>query len=42
MIQDSLIAGIWDTYLSDFLQIDPYLTLEKAKKTACQRDAVHE
>ena len=42
MIRDRLIVGIRDTSLSQQLQIDPELTLEKAKQRIRQREAVSE
>ena len=42
MIHDCIIVGIWDSALSERLQLDPELTLEKAKKLVRQREAVHE
>ena len=42
MIRDRLIIGIQDSRLSERLQMDPELTLEKAKKLICQSKAVHE
>ena len=42
MICDRLVVGIRDTALSEQLQIDPDLTLDKAKKKIRQCEAVHE
>ena len=42
MIRDRIVVGIQDSALSERLQMDPDLTLEKAKKLVCQREAVHE
>lgn len=42
MICDRLVVGIKDTALSEQLQIDPDLTLDKAKRKIRQREAVHE
>ncbi|ETW98423.1 MAG: hypothetical protein ETSY2_42830 [Candidatus Entotheonella gemina] len=42
MIRDRLVVGIRDTALSERLQLDAELTLEKAKKAVRQREAVHE
>ena len=42
MISDRLVVGIRDTTLSERLQMDADLTLEKAKKSIRQREAVHE
>ena len=42
MIRDRLVVGIRDSALSGRLQMDPELTLGKAKKTIRQREAVHE
>ena len=42
MIRDRIVVGIRDSALSEGLQLDPELTLEKAKKLVRQREAVHE
>ena len=42
MIRDRLVVGIRDDSLSERLQMDPNLTLETAKKTIRQREAIHE
>ena len=42
MIRDRLVVGIRECSLSEKLQLDPSLTLETAKKTIHQREAVHE
>ena len=42
MICDRIVVGIRDSALSERLQLDPELTLEKAKKLVRQREAVHE
>ena len=42
MIRDQLVVGIQDDTLSQKLQMDPSLTLEKAKKQVRQREAVQE
>jgi len=42
MIRDRLVVGIRDSNLSERLQIDDALTLEKAKKLVRQREAVKE
>ena len=42
MIRDRIVVGIRDSALSERLQLDPDLTLEKAKKLVRQREAVHE
>ena len=42
MIRDRLVVGIRDGTLSERLQLDAELTLEKAKKAVRQREAVHE
>ena len=42
MIRDMLVVGIQDMALSEKLQLDTELTLEKAKKVIRQREAVHE
>ena len=41
MIRDRLVVGIWDQRLSERMQLDATLNLEKAKKMACQHEAVH-
>ena len=42
MIRDRLVVGIQDDALSQRLQLDPNLTLDKAKKLVRQREAVQE
>ena len=42
LLRDRLVVGIRDTALSDKLQLDPTLTLEKAKKAIRQNEAVRE
>ena len=42
MIRDWLVVGIRDLALSEKLKMDAKLTLETAKKTIHQREAVHE
>ena len=42
MIRDRLVVGIRDTALSERLQLDAELTLEKAKKAIRQREAVQQ
>ena len=42
MIRDRLVAGIRDHALSEKLQTDSKLTLDTAKKTIRQKEAVHE
>ena len=42
MIRDRIVVGIRDSALSERLQLDPDLTLEKAKTLVRQREAVHE
>ena len=42
MIRDRLVVGIQDAALSQLLQLDAELTLEKAKKRVRQREAVAE
>ena len=42
MIRDRLVVGIRDDSLSQKLQMDASLTLEKAKKEIRQKEAVHE
>ena len=41
MIRDRLVVGIRDKVLSERLQLDPELTLEKAKTMLRQKEAVH-
>ena len=41
MIRDRLVVGIRDKVLSERLQLDPELTLEKAKSMLRQKEAVH-
>jgi len=40
LIRDKLVVGIRDQYLSQQLQMDPELTLEKAKTRIHQKEAV--
>ncbi len=42
MIRDRLVVGIRDGALSERLQMDAELTLERAKKSVRQREAVRE
>ena len=42
LIRDRIVVGIRDTSLSERLQMDPELTLEKAKTLVRQREAVRE
>ena len=42
MIRDRLVVGIRNGQLSERLQLDPDLTLEKAKKVIRQQEAVHQ
>ena len=42
MIRDRLVVGIRDSALSERLQLDAGLTLEKAKTTIRQKESVHE
>ena len=42
MIHDRIVVGIRGSTLSEKLQLDPELTLEKAKKLVRQREVVHE
>ena len=41
MVHDSIVVGICDSALSERLQLDSELTLEKAKKLVWQKEAVH-
>ena len=42
MIRDRLVVGIRDSSLSERMQMEPDLTLERAKKMVRQREAVYE
>ena len=42
MLRDRIVVGLRDRTLSERLQLDPDLTLEKAKRTARQKEAVKE
>ena len=42
MLRDRLVVGIKDNALSEYLQTDPELTIEKAKKAVRQGEAVKE
>ena len=42
MIRDRIVVGIRDSSLSERLQLNPTLTLDKAKQTVRQSEAVHE
>ena len=42
LLRDRLFVGIRDQELSNKLQLDPDLTLEKTKKTIRQKEAVKE
>ena len=42
MVWDCLVVGLHDLALSQWLQMDPDLTLEKAKTLSCQRESVRE
>ena len=42
LIHDRLVVGIQNSQLSESFQLDPNLTLEKAKKKIRQREAVQE
>ena len=42
LIRDRIVVGIRDASLSKHLQMDPELTLEKAKRLVRQREAVHD
>ena len=42
MLRDRLVVGIRDLAMSQKLQMDAELTLEKAKKVIRQKEAVHE
>ena len=40
LIRDRLIVGIRDDALSECLQLEPDLALDKAKQLICQRESV--
>lgn len=42
MIRDCIVVGICDRSLSEWLQLNAELTLEKAKTLTRQHEAVHE
>ena len=42
MVRDQIVVGIRDSALLERLQLDPDLTLQKAKTLVRQREAVHE
>ena len=42
MLRDRLVVGICDVHLSERLQMDPELMLEKTMKMVRQREAIHE
>ena len=42
MIRDRIVVGIRDKALSERLQLDIKLTLESAKTSVRQREAIHE
>ena len=42
MVRNCIVVGIHDSALSERLQLDSELTLEKAKKLVWQKEAVHE
>ncbi len=42
MLRNRIVVGIHDQKLSETLQLDATLTLDKAKKAARQREAVRE
>ena len=42
LIRDRIVVGIRNQALSEQLQSDPELTLEKAKTLICQREAIHD
>ena len=42
LLRDRIVVGIRDKKLSDHLQVDPDLTLEKAKRLVRQREAMKE
>ena len=42
LIRDRLVVGIGDVVLSECLQLDADLILEKVKKAVSKKEAVHE
>ena len=42
MLRDRIVVGIRDAAMSEKLQLDPELTLEKTKRLVRQKEAVHE
>ena len=42
LARDCLVVGIRDLALSEWLQMEAGLTLDKAKRLTCQREAVKE
>ena len=40
MIRDRIVVGLFDTSLSEKMQLDPELTLSKAVAMACQTEAI--
>ena len=42
MIRDRIVVGIQNNSLSERIQMDSGLTLEKAKRMVRQREAIHE
>ena len=42
LIRDRIVVGIRDKALSERMQVDPNLTLDKAKREVRQREAVQE
>ena len=41
MIRDRIVVGLLNDGLSEIMQLDPNLTLERAVSMACQSEAVH-
>ena len=42
MLRDRIVVGIRDAAMSEKLQLDPELTMEKTKRLVRQKEAVHE
>ena len=42
MIRDVLISDIWDTTLSEKLQMDAVLTLKSTKRMVPRKEAIHQ
>ena len=42
MLRDCIVVGIRDCSLSEHLQMDANLTLDKVKRSVRQKEAIHE